>query len=142
MALMAIPALVFWCSLFGQSPADRPVPPEKAEGKVPAALARARLDAARRTFDYLARNYREARPPAGELVYRWSRRWLKAERDLAGTPADRVAAYQAHLARMRDLERVARDRARERFVPLEEATAAEYYRLEAEIWLAQVKEKE
>jgi hypothetical protein len=103
--------------------------------KVPRTLLKARLDAARRTYDVLARNFIESRPPLGELVYRWSCRWLDAERDLSAAKSDQVAAYRAHLVRMRELEKVALDRYRERYSTIDEASAAQFYRLEAEIWL-------
>jgi hypothetical protein len=41
---------------------------------------------------------------------------------------------------MRDVERVARDLYRARVNTINEVTAAEYYRREAEIWLVQARE--
>lgn len=67
----------------------------------PNALALARLDAARRTYGQHARNLREGWVLTGELVYRWSRRWLEAEQALCKRPEDRIAACQAHVERMR-----------------------------------------
>src|SRR5262245_36320539 len=96
-------------------------------------LLKARLDAARKTYEWLAKNYVESRPPLGELLYRWSCRRLDAEREMNGRQEDLIAAYQAHLSRMREVERVARDRFRNRFVPVEEETAAQFYRAEAEV---------
>jgi len=54
---------------------------------------------------------------------------------------DRVAAYKAHLRRMRELESVARDRFRNHFVPVEEDTAAQFYRAEAEVWLERARHR-
>lgn len=110
-----------------------------AEPAVAPALLKARVEAARQTYDYVLRNFRESRPPISELVYRWSCRWLDAERELSDRPADRVAAYEAHLARMRELESVVRDRWKNRYVSADEATAAQFYRIEAEIWLARAQ---
>jgi hypothetical protein len=115
--------------------------PEPPSAKVSPDLLKARLDAARKTYDWLAKNYIESRPPLGELLYRWSCRWLEAERDISTRQEDVLAAYRAHLNRMRELERVARDRFRNRFVPVEESTAAQFYRAEAEIWLERAKNR-
>jgi hypothetical protein len=60
---------------------------------------------------------------------------------MGGRSEDRVAAYRAHLRRMKELERVARDRFRNRYVPVEEDTAAQFYRAEAEIWLERAKNR-
>ena len=114
---------------------------DSTDANVSPALLKARLDAARKTYEWLAKNYIESRPPLGELLYRWSCRWLDAEREMSGRQEDRIAAYRAHLRRMRDLERVARDRFRNRFVPVEEDTAAQFYRAEAEIWLERAKHR-
>ncbi len=108
---------------------------DDAEGKGSMEVARARAVAAQKTYEALSRNFRENRPPQGELLYRWSRRWLDAERDLGGGKQQLVSALRAHYNRMRELEHVTRDRFRERFVPVEEATAAQFFRLEAELWL-------
>jgi hypothetical protein len=115
--------------------------PEPPNAKVSPDLLKARLDAARKTYGWLAKNYVESRPPLGELLYRWSCRWLEAEREISTRQEDVLAAYRAHLNRMRELERVARDRFRNRFVPVEEDTAAQFYRVEAEIWLERAKNR-
>ncbi len=95
----------------------------------------------RKTYEWLAKNYIESRPPLGELLYRWSCRWLDAEREISSRQEDVLAACRAHLGRMRELERVARERFRNRYVPVEEDTAAQFYRLEAEIWLERAKNR-
>src|SRR5262245_48360068 len=70
----------------------------------PAALARARLDAARRAYDGYARfTYEQSGDP--EKAYTWSRRWMEAQQALGGDRAARRAALQAHLDRMRNMER-------------------------------------
>ena len=114
---------------------------DSTDANVPSALLKARLDAARKTYEWLAKNYIESRPPIGELLYRWSCRWLDAEREMSDKQEDRVAAYKAHLRRMRELERVARDRFRNHYVPVEEDTAAQFYRAEAEVWLERARHR-
>jgi hypothetical protein len=114
---------------------------DSTDASVPPALLKARLDAARKTYEWLSKNYMESRPPIGELLYRWSCRWLDAEREMNDKQEDRIAAYKAHLRRMRELERVARDRFRNHYVPVEEDTAAQFYRAEAEVWLERAKHR-
>jgi hypothetical protein len=108
---------------------------------VPPRLLRARVEAARKTYQVIWTNNREALAPFVELSYRWSRRWLEAELDMSNRKPDQVAAYQAHLARMRELERITKDRFRNRVNPIEETTAAEFYALEAEIWLTRARKR-
>lgn len=124
-------------TLAGGAGAAEPAPAKK----VPQHLTQARRDAARQTYEAFLKNNREGLLPLVEPAFRWSRRWMKAERDLGETKDDRVAAVQGHLRRMQDLERITRERFRSRVVPVEEASAVEFYRAEAETWLFQEKEK-
>jgi hypothetical protein len=73
-----------------------------------------------------------------EDVYLWSVRWLNAQRDLASRKEEEMAALEDHLRRMQNLQRRVAALARELMSPTE-VQAAEYYRLEAELWLAQAK---
>src|SRR4051794_35503439 len=79
--------------------------PEAAAYKPPERLLKAKVDAARKTYEVVWRNNREGFIPFAELVYRWSRRWLEAELDLRDKKDARVAAYQAHSERMQELTR-------------------------------------
>ena len=58
----------------------------------------------RKTYEVVWANYRDGRS-SEEMVYRWSKRWLAAEKQLGEKPAERVAACDAHLARMLEMER-------------------------------------
>jgi hypothetical protein len=75
-----------------------------------------------------------------EVPYRWSCRWLKAERELSPKTEDHVAALQAHAERMRELERVVKGLHRRRLATLEQVRSAEFYVAEAEAWLGQANE--
>jgi hypothetical protein len=105
-----------------------------------AKLATQRRDAARKTYEVWWANYREGRAPA-EILYRWSYRWLQAERRVNPQPADQVAAYKAHFERMRDLDRVVRRLQRAGIITIDEVSSSEYYLSEAELWLVEAKEK-
>jgi hypothetical protein len=118
-----------------------PAATEAEPAKVPAALAKAKVDAAHRTYDVVRRNNREGLAPFAELSYRWSRRWLEAELDLNDNKESQLTAYVAHRDRMRELARITRDRYRNRVNTVEEASATDFYIAEAEIWIEQAKIK-
>jgi hypothetical protein len=112
-----------------------------APARVPERLAQAKVEAARKTYEFVWRNNKEALVPFAEVAYRWSRRWLEAELERTDKKAEQAAVYQAHADRMRALSRITHERFKNRVNPIEEATAAEYYLVEAEIWAEQAKAK-
>ena len=73
-------------------------------------------------------------------VYRWSIRWLQADRDLSLKETDHFAALEAHLKRMTDLQKRVEVLSRE-FLPNTAKLEAEWYVLEARLWLEQAKAK-
>lgn len=107
----------------------------------PTKRAKAKADAARRTYEVVWKNCKEGFIPVAELVYRWSRRWLEADLDLSDKKADRVAAYRAHRQRMGELARITHDRYRNRINTIEEVTATEFYNAEADVWIEQALAK-
>jgi outer membrane protein TolC len=110
------------------------------DAKVSPELLRARLAAAQEAYDLAEALYRQGRGEP-EAVYRWSHRWLTAQQALAGTKAERTAAAEAHLGRMKRLEEAAKAMVRVGTgSPLDER-AAKYYVAEAEVWLAQAKDE-
>jgi hypothetical protein len=110
-------------------------PPAPPAG-VPAKFARAKLESARRTFEQL---WKEGGWRQAETPYLWSRRWLEAQLQLTEGPKDRVAPFQRHLDRMKDLEQMTRGLFKERLVRVTEVYATEYYVAEAAEWLARAK---
>jgi hypothetical protein len=99
-------------------------------------LAVAKRDAARKAYEAWWANYRDRAGP-GEWVYLWSKRWLRAEKELSSRHDDQVAAYEAHLERMRELEGLVSrlQRARPGLATIDQVSSSRYYRVEAEIWL-------
>jgi hypothetical protein len=75
-----------------------------------------------------------------EDVYTWSVRWLKAQRDLCTTHEQHVAALEAHLKRMTELQNRVKSVGKDLLSPRSESEA-EWYRLEAQLWLAKEKAK-
>jgi hypothetical protein len=129
--------LALLLGIISAGPAGAAPDPEAANNL--ARLAVQRRDAARRTYEALWLDYRERRA-SEDLLYRWSLRWLEAERELSDQQADQVAAYQAHFERMRDLDRIIRRLRGSGQTTIEEASATEYYRVEAEIWLLKARD--
>jgi hypothetical protein len=74
-----------------------------------------------------------------EEVYTWSVRWLQAQRDLSAKPEDQIAALEAHLKRMTELKKQIEMLSRD-LMPLPRVDEAEWYRLEAQLWLAKAKQ--
>src|SRR5262245_14438182 len=74
--------------------------PQAAPAKGSDKLVRVKIEAARKTYEVVLKNHKEALVPFAELAYRWSRRWLEAELELSDRKPDRAAAYTAHRDRM------------------------------------------
>lgn len=73
-----------------------------------------------------------------EDVCTWSVRLLQAQRDLSPKHENQVAALEAHLKRMTELKEVIKQLSRD-LMPVIHVSEVEWYRLEAEIWLAEAK---
>jgi hypothetical protein len=105
-------------------------------------LARAKVEAARRTYEVIWQNNKEGFVPFVELAYRWSRRWLEAEVAVHTKKPQQLAAYQAHGDRMRELARITRERYRNHITTIDEVSATDFYRAEADLWLEQAKQEQ
>src|SRR5262245_46728700 len=75
-------------------------------GDEPATPAQVKLEAARKTFEayWAYRSWSDV-----EIPYRWSCRWLEAQNQRSDARKDRIAAFQAHLKRMKALQRITSD---------------------------------
>jgi len=114
-----------------------PAAPEPAK---PSPLAEARYRAAVAQYEITWSYYQQARIDSYQ-VYVWSRLVLDARRELGETKADRLIALEDHLARMKKLEELVVRIRRLGFGRSYDFGAAEYYRLEAELWLARANGK-
>ncbi len=73
-----------------------------------------------------------------EEIHTWSVRWLQAERDTNLKKADDIAAVERHLARVTELAKKVNSLVPEVLPPIAQLDA-EWYVLEAELWLVQTK---
>jgi hypothetical protein len=110
---------------------------EKQPSKA-ALLAEGRHRAARKQFDLIWQYYQQSRVESFD-VYVWSRLLLDAHRSISKLPADRIKALEEHLDHMVKLEALIRKIRRLGFGRSSDVGASEYYRLEAEYWLAEAK---
>lgn len=114
-----------------------PVPQGQEARKQPP-LAEARCNAALKQFDLTWQYYQQSRVESFD-VYAWSRLLLDAKRGVSGRQADQIAAYEEHLDRMKKLETLIKKVRRLGFGRSSDVGASEYYRIEAEYWLAEAK---
>jgi hypothetical protein len=105
-----------------------------------ATTLRARATAAQKVVAQLEESMDQGfRPESAETIYVWSVRRLEAER--AADPTRDVAILETHLALMRKLAERVEALVESLRLPSWEAAATEFYRAEAEAWLAQAKAK-
>jgi hypothetical protein len=76
-----------------------------------------------------------------EKLYRWSRRWMEAQTEASDRKADQSTAAEDHLARMRDLEKIAREQLKRKLIAAVDVAAVEFYRLQAEKRVSKLKKK-
>lgn len=107
--------------------------------KVPPELAKARLDAARKTYEMKWRRIRGGGGGDPESLYAWSRRWRDAQVALEADKEGRLAAFRAHLNRMEQTAKLFAAHAKAGQGRQEDAEAAEYCRIQAAIDLARIK---
>jgi hypothetical protein len=110
----------------------------KAAEPAPVSLAERRVLAGARQFDLEWQYYQQNRVGTFEVYY-WSRLLLDARRAASAKAADRVAACEEHLDHMRKLEALVKKIRRLGFGRSSDVGASEYWRIEAECWLAEAK---
>jgi hypothetical protein len=111
---------------------------DKAKAKRLAAGAGARLQAAKIASDLYWKDCRNGGKEPPERVYEWSERWRRYAAAV-GTRAARLAAAEAHLARMKDLHGPLPALYDQGRIPIADLWATEFFVAEAEIRLAEAK---
>jgi hypothetical protein len=116
----------------------------KAEGRLDPRpsfeAARVRREAAQAVYEGYWKETRAGRGSV-EKVYEWSCHWRDAARTTQTSPAERVALAEAHLSRMRELQKPIKERYSEGRIPAWELWATEFYIAEAELLLSAAKAK-
>jgi outer membrane protein TolC len=103
-------------------------------------LLTARHDAAKEELQ-ARKNEFDAGRGTLDIVFGAARRVLHAERELSDKKEDQVAALQAYLDVMKEIEEINKGRFDAGRIPLQDFKQAEYYRLDAEIMLERAKAK-
>jgi hypothetical protein len=135
-----------WATAAEEAPP--PHPASVAPGDELKALREAKVAAARTTYEKTFKALRQPVRVENVLVqvskpedaYHWSVRWFEAQKELCPTRSERVTAAEAHLERMVELKKRV-EVLTACLLPGFENDAAEFYRVEAEIWLKQEKNK-
>jgi hypothetical protein len=110
------------------------------KSKIEKELTKARLEAARNAYKAVEDLPSEDRN--GEIRYIWSKRLLEAEKEAANDQAEVLAAYKTHYERMMKFKKVINDLQKSPDkLPLEITTSAEFYRIEAELWLERAEKR-
>ena len=103
-----------------------------------AALIAARYDAARTEVDF-----RWGRSVRGletqDILLGSCLRLIEAERELSNKQADQLAALENHAQRMKEVEKIAKAKADAGRNTPQDLAQAQFYRLQAEIWLERMK---
>jgi hypothetical protein len=106
------------------------------------ATAKARRDAAKAVYEGSWQHHIQDPgdgPDDGHYYHEWSVRWMQAERDLSRTRAEDITALEEHLKRMEFHKDLAAQSVKAAGAPAYAASAAEFFRLEAEDWLREAK---
>jgi len=116
---------------------------EKGSSNLDVISKKALLQAAKDAYEGMLKR-RQTDPSVSndiEYIYRWSRRWLEAERALSDAKEKRLAAYQAHRDRMQSLNKLQVELVKNGMASSYELAAAKFFRIEAEQWLDEEKAK-
>jgi hypothetical protein len=116
------------------------VPTTWADSKAILENAKARRGVARRAFEKFTKslwgNTITTPPLDFQPFYLWSRRWMQAELDLSKNKAEKIAAFGAHLSRMKKLQQVLKSAIRHDLrLTITAVDEVPFYCLEAEKWL-------
>jgi multidrug resistance efflux pump len=148
-----LPGMFAVVAIPGASQADKPEQEPGSEGKHDIgglkAGFQARIDAAHRAYDEAVTLSQQAKRVGTVLiplarpedVATWSVRWLNAQREMSDKKEDYMAALEAHLKRMKELQQRVAEMTKNGLASSLDISAVEFHRTEAELWLAREKAK-
>jgi hypothetical protein len=101
-----------------------------------------RVQLAEKVFEHLREGFKIGRHPV-EIIYRFSTFWMDAQLDVSDRPSNQVKAVSEHLKRMQQAEHICDELLHDgnRNVTTIDHDRLRYYCLEAEGWLAIVKNR-
>lgn len=109
-------------------------------GQNPGELEKERARAAASAFRLFYERFdQQASALNVELCYVWSKRLLDCDSAVGADRGARIRAHEGHLARMEEMDKVARRRLKTGSIGAAEVTAIEYFLAEAGLWLAGAK---
>jgi hypothetical protein len=111
----------------------------RAPKKAPTDLEKALVEVAREGYTQCLQEVQVGKSAPKEEMFRWSHRWLDAQRALSDKKADQVAAYQGHRDRMKEMEKVLKKYFDAGTIATKDYKAGQYRYLQAEIWLARIR---
>jgi RNA polymerase sigma factor (sigma-70 family) len=118
----------------GQPPPAPAGPGKQPDKKAAKARYEALMKAAQAQFEARWDEYCLGKTTA-DFVIPPAIQWLQAKLKLSDNKADKIAAYQAHLERMTEFEKIAKAKYEAGSFPASQYYQTLYHRIEAEIWL-------
>ena len=122
--------------LLGSHPERRRTPNDDVKQK-----ARVQLEVVRQVFELRLQASRHGESPDLDQTYVWSRRWMDAQQALSETKAERMAAIETHLARMKELRNITQQLYEAKEIGAQDVMAFSFYVAEAELWLAEARQE-
>ena len=122
--------------LLGSHPERRRTPNDAVKRR-----ANAQLDVVRQVFELRLQAHRQGEYPDLHDTYVWSRRWMDSQQTLSESRAERIGAIESHLARMKELEKTAKQRYEAAVMGIQDMMAFSFYVAEAELWLAEARQE-
>ena len=132
-AISAVVLLTAWGAA-PQQPSTRPSDQSLAQ------LARERIQVAEQGRKLAEEHFRRGLTSGGEVL-EWTRRLAQAHMDVPESKADRVAFLEGYVRQMKESEEVMKKRFEMGVCGPLDVASSQYYRLEAEIWLAKANEQ-
>ena len=103
-------------------------------------LAKEKLEVAKTCFESRFKEFLAGRGTL-DFLFSASKQWLESERALATKETDLEPAFERHWELMKQIEDVNKARYEAGRIAVHEYLETKYYRLEAEIWLLEARQK-
>jgi hypothetical protein len=139
MRLALLEAVAVILTLGGDATAAGKGAKETTTKKGPTELEKALVEVAREGYTAYLEEVEVGKIIPSEEMFRWSRRWLDAQRTLSDKKADQVAAFKAHCDRMKEMEKRLKGFFDAGKIGVKDYKAGQYRYVQAQIWLARAQ---